>query len=149
MKSKFIEWIKRYGPPEIVATITAVLGASTAFFITKNSIVTAYAGTICENLGFYITIIIIDVSKSIVHHKNNVLKYGARAFLKDVRNLILEFGPAEFLDTLVIRPALMFIFPKIIGNLAIGIFIGKITADITFYLPTIIAYELKKKYLKN
>jgi len=149
MKHKVVEWIKRYGPSEIIGTVTAIGGAAIAFFLTSNSVVTAYAGTICENIGFYITFIIIDVSKSIAHHKNTALKYGARTFLKDIRNLILEFGPAEFLDTLIIRPALMFIFPIIIGNLAIGIFIGKITADIAFYLPTVIAYEMKKKYLKN
>ena len=95
MKSKVIEWIKRYGPPEIVATITAVLGATITFFLTGNSIVTAYAGTLCENTGFYITFIITDIRKSIAHHKNNALKYSINSLLKDIRNSRIKFRSLE------------------------------------------------------
>jgi hypothetical protein len=42
----------------------------------------------------------------------------------------------------------MYIFPIIIGQFSIGILVGKIVADIIFYIPTIIAYELRKKHLK-
>tara|TARA_Y100000034_G_scaffold128423_1_gene182962 strand:+ start:509 stop:637 length:129 start_codon:yes stop_codon:yes gene_type:complete len=42
----------------------------------------------------------------------------------------------------------MYLFPVIIGNFAIGLFVGKIVADIVFYIPTIVMYELKKKHLK-
>ena len=34
-----------------------------------------------------------------------------------------------------------------VGLLSLGIVIGKIIADITFYLPTIIMYEIRKKHL--
>jgi len=47
----------------------------------------------------------------------------------------------------IIRPFAMYIFPKITHNLYLGLIIGKLTADITFYIPTIIAFELKNKFL--
>ncbi len=68
---------------------------------------------------------------------------------KLVRNLLLEFGPAEYLDSFVIRPFYMYIFPKIFNNLVLGLIIGKFAADITFYIPTIISFELKNKFLKD
>jgi len=41
----------------------------------------------------------------------------------------------------------MYIFPILIQNYSIGIIVGKIVADVVFYIPTIIAYELRKKYV--
>ena len=41
----------------------------------------------------------------------------------------------------------MYIFPIILGNFAVGIIAGKFAADIVFYIPVIIAYELRKKHL--
>ena len=59
--------------------------------------------------------------------------------------VVIEFGPGEYLDTFIVRPFAMWFFPYIIGSLAIGIFLGKIVADIIFYIPTIIMYEIRKK----
>jgi hypothetical protein len=71
-----------------------------------------------------------------------------RSFFRDIRNIILEFGFSEILDSLFIRPFMMYIFPILIGNVELGIFAGKIAADIVFYVPTIFAYELRKKHLR-
>ena len=36
-----------------------------------------------------------------------------------------------------------------IGSLTGGLVVGKLTADITFYIPTIIAFELRNKFLSK
>jgi len=61
--------------------------------------------------------------------------------------MVIEFGPAEILDSYLIRPLALYLCPLIIGQQIIGLIIGKYLADIIFYLPTITAYELRKKYL--
>jgi len=147
MKNKIKKWLKRYIPAEIFATFGALIGAGLVYYITGNGIVSAYAGTIGENIGFYGYMISKEISDSKIHHKNNNRKYSLTSFLKNIRNLILEFGFAEILDSLVIRPAAMYAFPILLGNFPLGIFVGKIAADATFYAPTIIAYELRKKHL--
>jgi hypothetical protein len=38
--------------------------------------------------------------------------------------------------------------PTLLGNFTLEILIGKLMADISFYLVAIIFYELRKKYLK-
>ena len=63
--------------------------------------------------------------------------------------MVLEFGTAEFLDSFVIRPFTMYIFPLLTHNLVLGLLVGKFVADIIFYIPTIIAYELRVKFGKD
>ena len=147
MKKKIIEWLKRYGPAEIFATIGALIGAFSVFALSKNQIISAYAGMIGENIGYYGTLIFSDALKSIRIHKKKKTKYGFRTIAEDARNIILEFGFSEALDSLLVRPFCMYIFPVILNNYGIGIIIGKIVADVIFYIPTIISYELRKKHL--
>lgn len=144
---KVKEWLSRYWLSEIMGSLGAVIAGLIGFNLSQSGVVAAYFGTIGENLGFYGVIIFRDVVKSIESHKNNQLKYGVLSLTKDIRNIILEFGPSEILDSLLIRPFLMFVFPQILGNMGAGIFIGKIAADIVFYIPAIISYELRKKHL--
>ena len=72
--------------------------------------------------------------------EQHVLHMG-RVFKKHTA-LALEFGVAEILDSFLIRPALMYYVPIWTGRLLFGIAIAKIAADLTFYLPAIISYEL-------
>ncbi len=148
MKKKLKEWFKRYLPAEISGTIGAILVAQVVFLITENRILSAYAGTIGEGISFYGTIFIREQINDLKKSKEKGKKHGIKEFSKTIRNLLVEFGPAEFLDSILIRPFFMYLFPVIIGNFAIGLFVGKIVADIVFYIPTIVMYELKKKHLK-
>ena len=148
MKEKLKEWLRRYLPAEIFATIGALIGAGLIFFLTKNRIISAYAGAIGENIGYYGFICIREHLNDLKDSQKNNKKHGIRGFFKTIRNLTAEFGFSEFLDSLVVRPFFMYFVPLIIGPFSVGIFIGKIVADVIFYIPTIIAYELRKKYLK-
>ncbi len=141
MKHKVREWGRRYVPAEILGTILAMAAAGFAFYTTQNSIITAYAGTWGENLGYYSSIIVRDAS--------NARKRGKFSIRKIIRNLIIEFGPAETLDSFIVRPFCMFVFPIMLNNLPLGILVGKLAADVVFYIPTIISYETKKKYIKD
>ena len=149
MKKKIKTWLKRYIPAEIFATLGALLGASIAYSITGSAIVSAYSGTIGENIGFYGYILIKEVRDSKIHHKKHNRKYSFKSCLKDIRNLLVEFGFAELLDSILVRPFAMYIFPIMLGNFPLGILIGKIVADIVFYIPTVLFYELRKKYINN
>jgi len=147
MKEKIKEWLKRYVPAEIFATIGAILGSWLIFIITGNRILSAYTGTIGENTGFYGFIFIREHIKDFKDSKRKKKKHGAAGFFKTIKNLVLEFGFSEFLDSFIVRPFCMYIFPILIQNYGIGIIVGKIVADVVFYIPTIIAYELRKKYV--
>ena len=136
MKAKVVIWIKRYGWAEVMGFIGASSGGIVTNILFSNSIITALGGTWGENIGYYGSIIIKDSRK-----QNN--------FFKILRNLLLEFGPAECFDSFLVRPFTLYIFPKLLNNLPLGLVAGKFTADFIFYIPTIIAYELKNKFLKH
>lgn len=65
------------------------------------------------------------------------------------RNIVLEFGPAEYLDSFFVRPLYLSAFPYFIDNYTLAIFLGSIAANITYYIPTIVAYEVRKKVTKE
>jgi hypothetical protein len=149
MNEKIKEWMKRYLPAEALATVGAIGGASLTYFLTRNRIISAYGGAVGENIGYYGLIIVREYLKDQKHSKDKGKKHGVSGVLKTIRNLLVEFGVSELLDSLVVRPLCMYIFPLIIGQFTIGVIIGKFAADIVFYIPTIIAYELRKKHLDN
>ncbi len=147
MKKKILEWFKRYALAEIMSTILSI---GTAWLIMENTgdrVLSAFLGSATASVGFYFTIAFSDVRKSIKKHRGNKLKYNTKSFLIDFRNLIIEFGPAELLDVLAVRPFFMYLIPKVTGDFLLGTLIGKLIADVLFYIPAIIMYELRKKHL--
>ncbi|MBI5066432.1 hypothetical protein HZA97_09445 [Candidatus Woesearchaeota archaeon] len=142
---KIKEWLTRYGLAEIIGTIFAYAGFFLVQILTNNIIVSAYAGAIGENIGFYGTILIREVINDLKITGMKRKKYGLIESLKTATKLCTEFGPAEILDSLVIRPASMGFGANLLGR-KIGVMVGKLIADIIFYIPTIVSYELRKHF---
>jgi len=140
--------MKRYFPAEIFSIMGALLGAQIVFILTGNRILSAYAGAIGDNLFYYGLIVIREIITDAKHSKNNNQKHGIKGLLKTIRNIMVEFGPAEFLDSLILRPFCLYLFPILLKNYTMGIIVGTVAASFVFYIPTIIAYELRKKHLK-
>ena len=55
----------------------------------------------------------------------------------------MEFGVAEALDSGLLRPLAMGLGVRFFGR-GVGIVVGKLAADLTFYVPVICAYELRR-----
>ena len=149
MKIKILEWIKRYGLAEIISLLSTVLTSWITFEYTQSQIKMALAATWAGNLGYFGTILIQDIFEAKTQLKSVGKHYTIETFYKNVRALFIEFGIAEVFDTFLIRPTLLYYFPVWLGNLSLGVIVAKFTADITFYVPAIISYELSKKKLRN
>lgn len=145
MKHKIKKWTKRYLPAEIAGTLSALILPSIVFLFSRNTILSAFLATWGENIGFYAVMIISQIRST----KRKKGRYRFKEFRKDIRNMLLEFGPAEIFDSFIIRPGAMYFSIALFGNLQIGIVAGKIIADIIFYLITIASYQARKKYLKD
>lgn len=149
MNTKIREWLKRYGLAEVISLSLTVVSSWLTFKFTQNKITTALVGTWVGNIGYFGTILIEDIL--LANRQLQVIgkRYSVETFLKNVRALFVEFGVAELFDTLFIRPTLMYYIPIGIGDLSWGVIIAKFAADITFYIPAIISYELSKKRLRD
>jgi hypothetical protein len=128
-----VTW-RRYAVPEIVGTVAAV-GIAWLVYRTGSVVASAWAASIAETFGYYGTVLWRDRRL-----------YPGAGLVGSLRaqfpGLLVEFGPAEVADTLLIRPAAMFAAAVLIGNLYAGVITGKLVADIAFYLLAIAAYEL-------
>lgn len=124
-------WLRRYLPAELVCTCTALLCTLLMSTITESAAALALAGTWGENLGFYGVMLFRELRS----------RGGARALPAAICFLALEFGPAEALDSLLLRPALMYAGVTLLGHAGLGILAGKIAADMSFYSLAIISYE--------
>jgi hypothetical protein len=132
------EWLARYAPAEVAATLGAVLGASAAgrFGVAT---ATVFAAAIVETVAFYAVLFIRDL-----RHRSSTRRPSGRALWTTLRNLLVEFGPAELLDTLAVRPLAMYAASTVVGQVVTGVILGKIAADAVFYALAIIGYEVCK-----
>jgi hypothetical protein len=130
------DWIRRYGPAELVGIATALLGSWLLYATTRNEVAAAYGGALGENVGFYAVMVGREIRAQRPH--------GPGAWARTAANLMIEFGAAEILDSGVIRPLAMGFGTLWLGR-QWGVPLGKIAADITFYVPVIAIYELRRR----
>ena len=147
MKNKIRDWLKRYLLADIICTILSMFTAWAIMESSGDRVLAAFIGSAVASVGFYGIIAFSDVRKSMKIHSSENRKYKIKSFLVDFRNLIIEFGPAEILDVLAVRPFFMYLIPKVTGEFLLGTFIGKMIADVIFFVPAILMYELRKKHL--
>jgi len=136
LRQKVAGWLYRYLPAEVLGTTCALLGASLTFALTGNSAVAALVAASAENIGFYGRLLARDLAGTAT----------LRGCLRALRDIALEFGPAEALDSLL-RPALMCAGTALLPDLHAAVIAGKLLADMVFYMLAIAAHELQMNHL--
>lgn len=128
MATTLLRWIRRYGPAEIFA----IAGVYVGYFLSEEfahiTWISAYAGAMGENVGFYGVIL--------------VQRLRAK---ENLWHVLAEFGPAEILDSLVLRPLSLFVGVEAMGPM-LGLLVGKLAGDVLFYIPVIMTHELMRKF---
>lgn len=133
-------WLARYGPSELLGTVAAVGVAVSIHGLTGSAVVAAYAGAVAENIVFYGIIFLRESIREAHLAGVRGRAFGSADLLPVARNLVLEFGVAETLDTLVVRPLFMGLGLGLVGG-NLGALAGKLMADVVFYGPVLAAYE--------
>jgi ornithine decarboxylase len=139
------EWIGRYLIAEIVGLTGALLAALAAVSWAPDRLaVAAYASSFGETIGFYTGYLVVR------YLREDVAGSPRRRIAVILAAAAVEFGPAEVLDTFVIRPAAMFLGSLATGNVIVGVLIGKVVADLIFYGLAITSYEiLVRRFLQR
>lgn len=146
MWKKVFHYLKRYGLAELAGGAFVLLISSLVYHFTRNKIAAAYAGTIGENIGFYGMIIGGDIIAAKKRSENWNWKHVAPV----LKNVLVEFGGAEFLDSLVVRPGLLYLGTSLIKKYQLGALAGVVAADIVFYAMAVLSSELlQRKKGKN
>ena len=129
LPARLRRWLHRYGPAEIAAVATSYAGFAAASALGAPLVGAAYAAAMTENIGFY-GVMAVQAARA--------APPGRRG--RAVALLLVEFGPAELLDTFVLRPAAIGLTVWLLGP-ALGILAGKLLADIVFYALAIATHE--------
>ncbi len=138
--SRIRRWICRYGLSEVLGTVAAVAAAVTVQGLTGNIIAGAYGGTLAEATVFYGIMLLRESVREAHLAGAQGQPFDGSAQWLVVRSLLLEFGVAELLDLLVIRPVLMAAGLRWLGGKT-GALAGKLAADVVFYGPVLSIYE--------
>ncbi|MET0724843.1 MAG: hypothetical protein ABWY36_00735 [Leifsonia sp.] len=147
----YVIWIRRYLAPEIVGTVSALLGAWTAYGATGSIAAAAICGTAAETIGYYAVVVVRCVRGHAASADVRGLPSPWRRALvivgRSVRSVVAEFGPAELVDTLLVRPFLLWVVPLALGPTPAAWLIGKLAADVVFYTVAITSFEVGRRVI--
>ena len=149
MKQRLREWLRRYLPAELLSAVATLVAAGLTMRATHNGARAALAATWAGNVAYFGLLLAQDVSQTRQARQRRGQPFTWRTLGQNLRALAVEFGAAEVLDSFVIRPALLYYLPRWLGHFAAGILLAKLLADVTFYIPAILGYELSKKQLRR
>ena len=139
MSTHLQRWLRRYLPAEAVSLAAAMLVASAAAMLSSNNpAIIAVAGAWAETLSYYATMLLRERRAN-----------PRQRLWRTLANLVVEFGPAEALDSLLLRPTLMYVAGQVAADARLGVLIGKLAADVAFYIPTIVIFELRQHYARS
>jgi hypothetical protein len=133
-------WITRYLPAEIVGTAAMVMAGLGVTLWTDSAAIIAIAAVLGEVVGFYAILAV-----TIYVEQAPLCRSRRRAMGRTGMLLVAEFGVAELLDTLLIRPALLLAGVWLLADPLWGLLAGKVVADIAFYAIAAGAFTLTAK----
>jgi len=147
-RSKLRERVRRYLPCEIAGTVGELGGAAIAYLVTGSPAAAAIAATIGASAGYYAAAYVSAVRWS--HRDLDHRRWPSRVLVANLlalRSVAVEFGPAELIDSVAVRPVAFYVGPLIFDNTIAGWIFGKLVSDLAFYLCAIFSYERFKRLL--
>lgn len=150
-RARVTGWVVRYLPLEVLGTITALAAAWAAFEASGSLAVAAIAGALGESVGYYALVVVRAARGHAASARVRALRaparrVGATAWLT-VRSVAAEFGPAELLDTFLVRPALLWAASALWGGTLAAWLVGKLAADAVFYAVAISSFEVGRRII--
>ena len=147
-KSKLREWVRRYLPCEIAGTVGELGGAAIASLATGSLAAAAITATVGASLGYYATAYVSALRWTYRDHADR--RWLSRMLISNLlalRSVAVEFGPAELIDSVAVRPIAFYVGPSIFDNTVAGWIFGKLVSDVAFYVLAIFSYERFKGLL--
>ena len=141
-RQKLIEWVRRYLPCEIAGTVGELGGAAIAYLMTGSMAAAAITATVGASAGYYAAAYTAAVRWAYRDYSDRpAVPRLVVANLFAFRSVAIEFGPAELIDSIAIRPLAYFVGPMLFDNVVAGWIFGKFVSDIGFYVLAIFSYE--------
>jgi len=144
-------WVLRYLPLEVLGTIAALVAAWAAYEASGSLAIAAIAGSLGESVGYYALVIVRSARGHAASARVRLLPGVARRAWATTwltaRSVAAEFGPAELVDTILVRPALLWAASAIWGAAPVAWLVGKLAADVVFYTVAIASFEAGRRII--
>jgi hypothetical protein len=137
-RQRFAAWRRRYGIAELVGTAALVLATLGIQRATGSIILAALAGSLAEAGWFYAVLLVRESRQE--RQDARVGGFEQRPLRELGRDLLLEFGAAERVDGLLLRPLCLGLGLKLVGGW-FGVLLGKLAADVLFYGPVLALFH--------
>jgi hypothetical protein len=140
--------VRRYLPCEIAGTAGELGGAAVAYLATGSLAAAATTATIGASAGYYAAAYVSALRWS--YHGHDHRRRPSRVLVSSLlalRSVAVEFGPAEVMNSVAVRPVAYYADPLIFDNTIAGWIFGKLVSDLAFYLFAIFSYEWFKGLL--
>ena len=141
-RTRLREWVRRYLPCEIAGTVGELGGAAVAYVATGSLAAAAITATIGASAGYYAAAYLSALRWTYLDNVHR--RWSSRVLMSNLlalRSVAVEFGPAELIDSVAVRPVAFYVGPLIFDNTVVGWLFGKLVSDIAFYLFAIFSYE--------
>ena len=122
-------WVRRYLPAEIAGTLAVVAVGLVVHTWSESPLITAGAATIAESVVFYAVFAVGNYRE-----QRAVTQTRRAAASRSLLLMVAEFGPAELLDSLLVRPGLIALAVWLLPGTLWALLVGKVLADIVFYV---------------
>ena len=124
-------------------------GAAVVYLATGSLAAAAIAATIgASAAGYYAAAYVSALRLSYRDHDDR--RWPSRVLISNLlalRSVAVEFGPAELIDSVAVRPVAFYVGPLLFDNAVVGWVFGKLVSDLAFYLIAIVSYERFKALL--
>lgn len=147
--NKILEWTRRYLPCELAGWVGELGGAALAYGLTGSLAAAAAVATVASFVGYYLPAYVNALRWSYVQQPGDALSRAAMANLLAVRSLTVEFGASEVVNSLAVRPTLIYAMPLLLDHVVWGWIVGGFIADVIFYVVTIFSYERFGRWLAH
>jgi hypothetical protein len=140
--TKFREWIRRYLPCEIAGTVGELGGAAVAYMATGSLAAAAITATIGASVGYYAAAYLNALRWS--YRQEAGRRWTSRVLMSNllaVRSVVIEFGPAELVDSVAVRPVAFYAGPLLFHHIVAGWIFAKLISDVAFYVCAVFSYE--------
>jgi hypothetical protein len=140
------EWGRRYLLAEGIGTLCALTAALVVHTATGSLATAAVAASVAESAAYYA--VVLRRLLPGLWARNAGLPFGRRVVrtARDTAGEASDFLTAELLDTVLLRPLLIWLAAGWTGSHVVwGLLLGKLLADLGFYAVVIPSYELRKR----
>jgi len=127
-------WLRRYLPAELLAIAAAMVCATCATIVTNDELLIVAASIAGSTAGYYGLIVIFEIVQTQAAYRARHARYTQRAAFATIRGLMLEFGGAELLDSLLFSPVLLYVCIQVAPNLQLAVVLSELASSTAFYI---------------